>query len=110
MSVKGESGADFLREISATVVSGGEFEVHASFFSIARFVFDSHVGHGNLFPNDLESVLLGDSVFAIGGIAVFAELRKIAIEMLLQFVVENDAKVPASLAFDLCGRFLIEPV
>jgi len=79
-------------------------------FSVARFVFDSNVGDGNLSANNLESVPVGDGVFAISGIAVFAEIGEIAIKILLQFVVEKDAKVAASLAFDLCGRFLIEPV
>jgi hypothetical protein len=46
-------------------------------------------------------VPLGNGVFAIVGIAVFAYLREIAIEMLLQFVVENNAKVSASVSFDL---------
>ncbi len=105
MSVKGESSEHLFSEISPAVVTGGEFEVHASSFSIASVVFDPNVGHGNLSPDDLESVLFGDGVFAIGGIAVFTELREIAIEVLLQFVVENDAEVSASLAFDLRGRF-----
>ena len=91
-------------------MTGGQFEVHASPFSVGRFVFDSNVGDGNLSANDLESVRVGDGVFAVGGITVFAELREVAIKMLLQFVVENDAKVASSLVFDLCGRFLIEPV
>jgi hypothetical protein len=34
----------------------------------------------------------------------------VALTVLLQFVVENDAKVSASLALDLCGCLLIEPV
>src|SRR5713226_5404132 len=110
MSIKGESSAHFFSEISPAVVTGGEFEVHPSSFSIASVVFDPNVGHGNLSPDDLESVLFGDGAFAIGGITVFTELREIAIEVLLQFVVKNDAEVSASLAFDLRGRFLIEPI
>jgi len=74
-------------------VTGGQFEVHASPLAIASFIFDSNIGHGNPSANDLKSVLLGDGVFAISGIAVFAELCEIVIETLLQFVVENDAKV-----------------
>jgi ABC-type lipoprotein release transport system permease subunit len=38
MRVKRESGAYFFREISPPVVTGGEFEVHASPLSIASFV------------------------------------------------------------------------
>src|SRR4029077_14972792 len=102
--------AHLFREISPAVVSGGEFEVDASAFSIVSVVFDPNVGHGNLSPDELESILFGDGVFAIGGIAVFTALRQIAIEVLLQFVVENHAEVSASLACDLRGRFLIEPV
>ena len=110
MSVKGESSAHLFSEISPAVVAGGEFEVHASSFSVARFVFDSNVGHRNLSPDGLESVLFGDGMFAICRIAVFSELCEIAIQVLLQFVVENDAKVSAALTLDLRGLFLIEPV
>jgi hypothetical protein len=46
-------------------------------------------------------VPLGNEVFAIDGITVFAYLCETAIEMLLQFVVENDAKVLASVTFDV---------
>src|SRR6267378_2776650 len=81
-----ESGAYLFGEIPAAVVAGGQFEVHASPFSVARFVFDSNVGDGNLSANNLESVPVGDGVFAISGIAVFAELGEIAIKILLQFV------------------------
>jgi hypothetical protein len=35
---------------------------------------------------------------------------EIAIEMLLQFVVENDTKVSASVTFDLYSLFLIQPL
>src|SRR5260370_26070659 len=110
MGVKRESGAYFFRQMSAPVMTGGEFEVHASPLSIPSFVFDPNVRHRNLSSNDLKSMLLRDGVFAIGGITVFAELREIAIEVLLQFVVENDSKVSASLALDLFGCLLIEPV
>jgi hypothetical protein len=110
MSVERESSADFFGEISTAVVTGGKFKVHATPFSIARFIFDSNVRHGNLSSNDLETVPLGNDVFAIDGIAVFAYLSDIAVEMLLQFVVENDAKGSASLTFDLCSSFLIQPV
>jgi len=110
MSVERESSANFFGEISTAVVTGGKFEVHAPPFSIASFIFDANVGHGSLSSNDLKTVPLGNDVFAIDGIAVFAYLCEIAVEMLLQFVVENDAKVSASLTFDLCSRFLIQPV
>ena len=49
-------------------------------------------------------------MFGRSRLTVFAELREIAIEVLLQFVVEDDTKVSASLTFDLCGCLLIEPV
>jgi hypothetical protein len=53
-------------------VTGGKFEVHAPPFSIASFIFNSNVGHGNLPSNDPETVPLGNGVVAIDGIAVFA--------------------------------------
>ena len=110
MGVNGESSAYFFSEISAAVVTGGKFEVHASPFSVARFVLDANVRHGNLSAHDLKPMLFGDGALAFGGSAILTEFREVVVDPLLQFVVENDAKVSASLAFDLRGRFLIEPV
>jgi hypothetical protein len=110
MSVERESSANFFGEISTVVMTGSKFEVHAPPFSIASPYFNSNVGHGNPSSNDLETVPLGNGVFAIGGIAVFAYLCEIAIEMPLQFVVENDTKVSATITFDLQSPFLIQTV
>ena len=48
MGVDGEAGADFFRQISSPVVTGGEFEVHTSTFAVACFVFDPNIGDWNL--------------------------------------------------------------
>jgi hypothetical protein len=77
---------------------------------MAGFVFDPNVRDGNLSSHDLQPVRLGDRMFGRSRLAVFARLREIAIEVLLQFGVEEDTKVSTSLTFDLCGCLLIEPV
>jgi len=94
VSVERKSGEYFFDEVASAIVTGGQFEVHASPLAIASFIFDSNIGHGNPSANDLKSVLLGDGVFAISGIAVFAELCEIVIETLLQFVVGTTRVLP----------------
>jgi hypothetical protein len=86
-------------------LSSGKFKVHGSPFSIAGFVFNSNVGHG-----DPENVTLRNDVFAIDESAVFAYLCEVAIEILLEFVVEDDTKVSASVTFDLYSLLPTQPV
>jgi hypothetical protein len=88
MGVERESCAYLFSEISTAVMTGGKFKVHASPFSIARFVFDSNVGFGNLSSDDPETVPLGDGVVAVGG-AVFVELCEIAVEVLRERYVNR---------------------
>ena len=110
MGVEGESGAYFFSESSAAVVAGGQFEVHASPFSVGGVVLDANVRKRDLSAHHLKPVLFGDGPLAFGGSAIRTEFCEVMVDPLFQFVVENDAKVPASLAFNLCGRFLIQPV
>src|SRR5580700_2842101 len=110
MGVEGESGAYFFSKSSTTVVAGGQFEVHASPFSIGRVVLDANVGKRNLSADHVKPVLFGDSSLAFGGSMIRTESREVMVDPLFQLVVEYDAKVTAPLAVDLLRSSLIEPV
>ena len=101
MGVDGEAGADFFRQISSPVVTGGEFEVHTSPLAVARFVFDPNVGNWNLSSNDLKTMPFGNEMFLFGRSPARTELREIAVEALLHLVVEDYPEISTSLPLDL---------
>jgi hypothetical protein len=96
-----ESGADFFRQISSPVVTGGKFEVHTSPLAVARFVFDPNVGNWNLSSNHLKPMPFGNEMFLLGRSPATTTLREITVEVLLRLLVENDAEISASLPLDL---------
>jgi len=110
VGVDGESGADFFRQISSPVVTGGEFEVHTSPFAVARFVLDPNVGNWNLSSNHPKTIPFGNGRFLLGRRLARTELRGIVVEALLHLIVENDAEISASLLLDLLCGLLMEPV
>src|SRR6266480_1477713 len=103
--IEREAGAFFFGDLARTVVLGGELQVHAAHVSLARFILDAEVGHENLIAHNLEAMAGGDL-----GPGLAAEPSEILVECLLQFVIENDAEVPATLFEDFSCLFLIEPV
>src|SRR5271157_2910961 len=96
--IEREAGACFFGDLARTVVFGREFQVHAAHVSVAGFVLDAEVGHGNLMAHNLEAMAGGDLGPGLG-----AEPGEIPVEFALQFVIENDAEVPAALVEDFSG-------
>jgi hypothetical protein len=110
VGVDGEFGADFFRQISSPVVTGGELEVHTRPLAVACFVFDPNVGNRNLSSNDLKTLPFGNEMFVLGKSPARTELRETLVEALLHLIVENYTEISASLPLDLfCGP-LIKPV
>ena len=104
MGIDGESGADFFRQISSPVVTGGKFEVHTSPLAVARFVFDPNVGNWNPSSNHLKPMSFGNEMFSLGRSPARNTLREITEEALLHLIVEDDAEISPSLPLDLlCG-------
>jgi hypothetical protein len=66
VGIDGESGTDFFRQISPSVVTGGEFEVHTGPLAVARFVFDPNNGNWNLSSNDPKTMPFGNKMFLPG--------------------------------------------
>jgi len=110
VGIDGESGTDFFRQTSPSVVTGGKFEVHTSPLAVACFVFDPNVGNWNLSSNHLKPMPFGNEMFLLGRNPARTELREIAVESLLHLVVENYPEISASLPLDLLCSLLIEPV
>ena len=73
-------------------------------------VLDANVGHGNLAVDRAKTVLFGDQFLGVGIVFLWAERDEVAIEIPLEFIVENDAQRPAARAFDPAGLLLIEAV
>jgi hypothetical protein len=110
VGVDGESGADFFRQRSSPVVTGGEFEVHTGPLAVARFLFDPNVGNWNLSSNHLKPTPFGNEMVLFGRSPARTTLREIAEEALLRLVVENYPEISAPLPLVLLCGFLIEPV
>ena len=89
MGVDGESGADFFRQISSPVVTGGEFEVDTSPLAAARFLFDPNVWNWNLSSNHLKPLPFGNEMFLLGRSPARTTLREITVEALLHLIVET---------------------
>jgi hypothetical protein len=83
VSIDGESGADFFRQRSSPVVTGGEFEVHTSPLAVGCFVLDPNVENWNLSSNDLKTMPFGNQMFLFGRSPARTMLRQIAVEALL---------------------------
>jgi len=110
--VNGKSRLGFFGEMVATVITCGEFQIHAGLIVLPVFIFDSKIGQRNLAVDDLEAVGLGD---LLPGLFLLVrrkslELCKVPVEVFFQFVVEDDAKILSSIAFDPLGSFLIDAV
>ncbi len=110
--VNGKSRLSLFRKVVATVVARGQLQIHAGLLVVSVFVFDANVGQGNLPVHDLEAVFLGDFLFTL---FLFIrrqglDLCEVFVEFLLQFVVEDDAKILSAIVFNsLCG-LLVETV
>ena len=109
MGVDGESGADFFRQISSPVVTGGEFEATRA-LSPSRFVFDPNIGNWNLSSNHLKPMPFGNEMFLLGRSPARTTLREITVEALLHLIVDNDAEISAPLLLVLLCGLLMEPV
>src|SRR6266699_3450261 len=103
--IEREAGARFLGDLARTVVLGGRLQVQENNVSIASFVLNAEVRHGILVAHNLEAMAGRDLGPGLG-----AEPSEILVEFPLQFVIENDAEIPAALFEDFPGLFLIEPV
>ena len=110
MCVKGESRANLFCEIAASVVPGGEFQINAGFLSVPSFVFDPNIGHRGLAADHLQSMPLCDRLFVGRGDLLLYELGKVVVHALLQFVVQNDAKILAATTLDFLGGLLVQPI
>jgi hypothetical protein len=79
-------------------------------FELGGFILDAQIGDGNLAVDELESVFLCDFAFADFVVAIRAEESEIPIEILFEFVVENDPDRSASGLFNACGLLLIQAI
>ena len=79
-------------------------------FEFWCLVLDAQIGHWNLSIHNLKAVLLGDSVSCVRVVFFRRHLGQIAIQISLEFIVEEHADRPASAALDAGSLFLIEPV
>ena len=55
-------------------------------------------------------MFLGDAFARLARLALISELGQFPMQVALQFIVEHDAKRPASRTFDPCGFLLVEPI
>ena len=60
-------------------------------FKFGRLILNAQIGNRNLPVYDIESVPLGDLVFALWLVFIGAEQGEVPVEIPFQFVVEDDA-------------------
>jgi len=87
-----------------------QFKIHAAEFMLCGFIFNAEIGHGNLAVDHTKHVLFGDPFLRIGVVFSRAEFGQIAIEIPLEFIVENDAQRPAASAFDPVGFLVVDAI
>jgi len=82
-------------------VLGSKLKVYASHISFTVFVLDPKVGEWNLSADELQAVSLRYLPLALGGMFFWAELRQVVKNALLQFEVEENARILATLPLNV---------
>ena len=73
-------------------------------------VLEAHVGHGNLSVDERKSVTLGDSFAHFFRLLFRCERGEFAVQIALQFVVENDAGDTSACCLDALGLRLVQAI
>src|SRR5690242_2087349 len=100
MAVEREPRVGLFRHVARTVMRRGEFEVQFGAVEVRRVVLNPHVWDGNLDGYNPEAMPGSDFSLPVRVFLALAECRQIAVEDLLQFVIERNSEVLSALAHD----------
>jgi hypothetical protein len=105
-----ESGLRLFGESLRAVITRGDFEVKATDFSALVLVLDAKVGDRNLAVHNFEVVFVCDPDALVGEVFVGIDPSELTVQLLLEFVVEDNATNLTARAVNFIGYLVVEPV
>lgn len=105
-----ESRFGFLGKSPGPVLTCGDFEVQVLKITALVFVLDPQIGNRNLVLHKVQIIFIGNADALVCGVLTRVDLREFFVQLLFEFVVENDAAKLAAGGFDFLGHLVVQAI